>query len=267
MIGRIFPQATVSWRYPWVRRSGPNSQLIEPLLALVVAPNGGNPDRIPDEDSQSIAFDVTNLFDANRFSGTDRVEGGQRVIYGIRTGVFGELGGASTLTIGQSIRFRESNPFPSGTGLEDQISDFVANLQITPNRFMNFLYKTRFDHDSLRSRRTEITTSVGPPALNANINYVFFDRTSGFPDREEATVSLKSQLTEQWSAQMQTQRDLTTEGGTLSYGASLVYECDCMDFELVYARTFTSDRDIPRVESLTFRVTFKSLGQIGSSVF
>lgn len=267
VVGRIFPQATVSWRYPWVRRSGPNSQIFEPLLALVVAPNGGNPDRIPDEDSQSIAFDETNLFDANRFSGTDRVEGGQRVVYGIRTGVFGELGGASTLTVGQSIRFRESSLFPSGTGLEDQISDIVANLQITPNRFMDLLYKTRFDHDSLRARRTEIAASVGPRALKADLNYVFFDRTSGFADREEVTVSLRSALTEQWSAQMQTRRDLTAEGGTLSYGAALVYECDCMNFELVYNRTFTSDRDIPRVESLTFRVTFKSLGQIGSSVF
>lgn len=267
VVGRIFPQAVVSWRYPWIRRSGPNSQLFEPLMALVVAPNGGNPERIPDEDSQSIAFDETNLFDANRFSGTDRVEGGQRVVYGIRTGVFGELGGASTLTVGQSFRFRKPSPYPLGTGLEDQLSDIVANLQITPNRFLNLLYKTRFDHDSLSARRTEISATVGPSALTADLNYVFFDRTSGFADREEVTASLKSKLTDQWSARMQTRRDLTTEGGTLSYGASLVYECDCMDFELVYGRTFTSDRDIPRVESLTFRVTFKSLGQIGSSVF
>ena len=267
VVGRIFPQAIVSWRYPWVRRSGPNSQTFEPLMALVLAPNGGNPEKIPDEDSQSVAFDETNLFAANRFSGTDRVEGGQRFVYGIRTGVFGELGGASTLTVGQSIRFRKSNPFPSGTGLEDQFSDIVANLQITPNRFMNLLYKTRFDHDSLRARRTEIAASIGPPALKADIDYVFFDRTSGFADREEVTASLQSKLTEEWSAQVQTRRDLTAEGGTLSYGASLVYQCDCMDFELVYNRTFTSDRDIPRVESLTFRVTFKSLGQIGTSVF
>ena len=267
VVGRAFPQAIVSWRYPWVRRSGPNSQIFEPLLALVVAPNGGNPEDIPDEDSQSIAFDETNLFDANRFSGTDRVEGGQRVVYGIRTGVFGGLGGASTLTVGQSFRFRESNPFPVGTGLEDQLSDIVANLQIAPNRFWNLLYKTRFDHNSLRARRTEISAAVGPPALSADLNYVFFDRTGEFPDREEVTASLKSKLTDQWSARMQTRRDLTAEGGTLSYGASLVYECDCMNFELVYGRTFTSDRDIPRVESLTFRITFKSLGQIGSSVF
>lgn len=267
VVGRVFPQAVVNWRYPWVRRSGPNSQIFEPLLALVVAPNGGNPERIPDEDSQSVAFDETNLFAANRFSGTDRVEGGQRIVYGFRTGVFGERGGASTLAVGQSIRFRESSPFPSGTGLEDQISDIVANLQIAPNRFMNLLYKTRFDHDSLRARRTEITASVGPPALAADINYVFFDRTSGFADREEVTASLRSKLTDQWSARIHTRRDLTTEGGTLSYGGSLVYDCDCMNFELVYARTFTTDRDIPRVESLLFRVTFKSLGQIGTSVF
>ena len=267
VVGRIFPQATLSWRYPWIRRSGPNGQLFEPLLALIVAPNGGNPDKIPDEDSQSIAFDETNLFAPNRFSGTDRVEGGQRMVYGFRTGVFGELGGSSTLTVGQSFRFRESNPYPLGTGLEDQLSDIVASLQIKPNKFTSLLYKTRFDHDSLRARRTEISAAIGPPALNLDLNYVFFDRTSGFADREEVTAALKSRLTDQWSAQIQTQRDLTSEGGTLSYGGSLVYECDCMNFEIIYRSTFTTDRDIPSDESLTLRVTFKSLGQIESSVF
>lgn len=265
--GRVFPQATLSWRYPWVRRSGPTSQVIEPLTALVVAPNGGNPDKIPNEDSRSVAFDETNLFDASRFSGTDRVEGGQRVVYGLRTGFFGEKGGSSTLVVGQSYRLRESTPFPTGSGLEDQMSDIVASLQISPTPFIDLLYKTRIDHDTFRARRTELSTSIGPPALSLDLDYVLFDRNDVFADREEVTGGISSQITDLWSARVQTRRDLTTEGGTLSYGGSLVYECDCMNFELVYKRTFTRDRDVPPIESLLFRITLKSLGQFGSSVF
>lgn len=265
--GRVFPQAIVSWRYPWVRRSGANSQIIEPLTALILAPNGANPESIPDEDSQSVAFDETNLFAANRFAGTDRVEDGQRVVYGLRTGFFGENGGSTTLVVGQSYRFRKSSPFPSGSGLEDQLSDIVASLQITPTPFIDLLYKTRFDHDSFRARRTELSTVIGPPALRLDLDYVFFDRTSVFGDREEVTAGLSSQITDQWSTRVETRRDLTTEGGTLSYGGALVYECDCMNFELLYERTFTRDRDVPPIESLKFRITLKSLGQFGSSVF
>jgi LPS-assembly protein len=266
--GRLFPQAIVSWRYPWARRAGTSSQIIEPLVALVVAPNGSNPERIPNEDSQSIAFDETNLFAENRFSGRDRVEDGQRVVYGFRTGFFGDNGGSTTLIIGQSYRFRDSSSFAGGTGLEDQFSDVVASLQITPNRFLDLLYKTRLDSGTFRSRRTELSTAVGPRALKLDLNYVFFDRTAEFAkDREEVVVGLASQITDQWSARVDTRRDLTSEGGTQSYGGTLVYECDCMDFELRYQRTFTRDRDVPPIEALTFQVTLKNLGQFGSSVF
>ena len=264
--GRLFPQATVSWRYPWVRRIGSSSQILEPLTALVLAPNGGNPSNIPNEDSQSTEFDETNLFSANRFSGTDRVEGGQRVVYGLRTGFYGGSGGATTLIVGQSYRFRKSSPFDNGSGLEDQLSDIVASLQISPGRFFDLLYKTRFDKDSLRSRRTEISTTAGPRALKLDLNYVFFDRTLEFADREEVTVGLTSDITDQWSARIDKRRDLTSNGGTLSYGASLFYECDCMNFELKYNRNFTRDRDIPPTDSLTFRLIFKSLGQVSSAV-
>lgn len=96
---------------------------------------------------------------------------------------------------------------------------------------------------------------------------MFFDKTNEFADREEATVALTSQLTERWSAQVDTRRDLTSEGGALSYGAALRYECDCMDFELNYRRDFTQDRDVPPTESLIFRITLKSLGQVSSAVF
>ena len=94
--GRLFPQASLTWRYPWVRTARGASQILEPLAALIIAPNGGNPSEIPNEDSLSVEFDETNLFSANRFSGSDRVEGGQRVVYGLRTGFFGVGGGSST---------------------------------------------------------------------------------------------------------------------------------------------------------------------------
>jgi LPS-assembly protein len=264
--GRVFPQAIVTWRYPWIRKAGTSSQILEPLTALVLSPNGGNPAEIPNEDSRSTEFDETNLFSANRFSGTDRVEGGQRVVYGLRTGLFGSSGGASTLIVGQSYRFRDSSPFENGSGLEDQFSDIVASLQISPGSAFDLLYKTRFDKDSFRARRTEITTIAGPRALKLDLNYVFFDRTAEFADREEVTAGLTSQITERWSGRIDSRRDLTSDGGTLSYGASLIYKCDCMDFELKYRRNFTRDRDVPPTEVLTFRIIFKSLGQLSSAI-
>ncbi|CAN0466551.1 unnamed protein product, partial [Discosporangium mesarthrocarpum] len=60
--GRVFPKLSLNWRYPWVRTVGRSSQVIEPMVTFVTAPNGGNPDKIPNEDSLAFELDETNVF-------------------------------------------------------------------------------------------------------------------------------------------------------------------------------------------------------------
>ncbi len=60
--GRIFPQLTFDWRYPFVRRSPGISQVFEPIFSASIATNSGNDSLIPNEDSLDFQFDETNLF-------------------------------------------------------------------------------------------------------------------------------------------------------------------------------------------------------------
>ena len=80
--GRVFPQVALQWRYPWVRHSGAMTQVVEPVAQVVLAPNGSNPGRIPNADSQEFEFDDANPCSPNRFTGVDRVTSGTRVAYG-----------------------------------------------------------------------------------------------------------------------------------------------------------------------------------------
>lgn len=265
LTGRIFPQLSAEWSYPWVRRGESSGLIIEPLASLILAPNGGNPDRIPNEDSLAVEFDETNLFSANRFPGKDRVEGGSRVVYGLRGGLYGDSGGSSTFMVGQSYQLRENSSFAFGSGLNEQKSDIVGRFTVSPNRFLDLLYKTRVDADNLKAKRTEISAVYGPRLLRGDINYIFFDQTDEFPKREEILAGLSSDITNQWSARVNTRRDLSDNGGTLSWGASIRYNCDCLDFSINYRRTFTRDRDVPPDESIFVRVVFKTLGEFGTT--
>ena len=264
LTGRIFPQLIAEWRYPWIRRGKSSGMSIEPIAALVLAPNGGNPDRIPNEDSLAFELDETNLFSPNRFPGKDRVEGGSRVVYGLRGGAYGDGGGSSTFFVGQSYQFRKNNTFEFGSGLNDHQSDIVGRLTISPNKFLDLLYKTRIDVNNLSAKRTEVSAIYGPRLLRGDINYIFFDQTAEFPEREEIRAGLSSDITDQWSARIDTRRDLSDNGGTLSWGASLRYNCDCLDFSIDYRRTFTQDRDVPPEEIIFVRVIFKTLGEFGT---
>lgn len=265
--GRVFPKISVDWRYPWVRTVGKSSQIIEPIVSIVAAPNGSNPARIPNEDSLAFEFDETNLFERSRFVGTDRVDGGTWAAYGFRAGAFGIGGGSATALFGQSFRIRDDNVYPGNSGLEEHFSDFVGRLLVSPTAYVDLLYKTRLDKDDFRSRRSELGAHIGPRAFRVGIDYTFFDSTDEFPDREEILLTASSALTDSWAIAADTRRDLTSGGGTLSYGASLTYTCDCMSFTIDYRRTFTRDRDVSPDESIIFRISLKSLGELESSVF
>ncbi|WP_340117957.1 LPS assembly protein LptD [Pelagibius sp. 7325] len=262
--GRLFPQFAVKWRYPWVRQDGTVQQVIEPIAQAVFAPNGSNPGDIPNEDSLGFEFDDTNIFELNRFPGRDRVDSGTRFDYGIKwTGTFGDDGSAGAF-LGQSYRLTENHDvYAEGSGLEDKFSDLVGRVQLRPLEDLDFLYRFRLDKDDLQAQRSEVSTSIGPPALKLDLSYFFINDQSGdeFDDREEVTFGIRSQLNENWSVGFSHRRDLQ-EDRALRSAITLGYQDDCFLIEGVAQRTNYSDRELEEDDSVFVRVVFKYLGGI-----
>jgi LPS-assembly protein len=268
--GRLFPQLKLDYRYPFTKTSGKVTQLIEPIAGLVVAPRGNNPADIPNEDSQDIEFDDTNLFSETRFTGVDRVDGGQRVVYGLRGGLYGEGGGSSTAFLGQSYRFNEDSKFSPDTGLNDQLSDVVGRLTISPSNTLDLTYRFRANVEDMDSRRNEVKLGVGSAAkLRLDLSYFFIDAEPGstFADREEIYASLQGGLTQHWSAFAFTRNDLTDNGGFLGVGGGLRYVDECLIFQASLSRRFTYDRDVVPATTILFQFVFKNLGEFQTSAF
>lgn len=267
--GRMVPEVALDWRYPFVRREGPSVyQVVEPIASAIVSPWGGNPDTIPNEDSTDFELDESNLFSTNRFTGLDRVEGGQRLNYGLRWGIFGSRGGNTTVIVGQSYRPKTDDTFASGSGLEDRFSDVVTRLQVTPGENLDLLYRARFSKDNLAARRNELQATVGPSSLRFSGSYVFFDRQeeSEFTAREEVSASLFSQLTRYWRTSLSGVRDLTDDGGMRSASFGLTFENCCFVLDSRFSRSFFQDREIKPTDSITLRLTFKTLGDVQANV-
>ena len=261
--GRLFPQFELSWRYPLVREHETQRELIEPVAALVAGTNGSNPVKIPNEDSQSIEFDDADLFSLNRFPGIDRVDSGQRFDYGLNAGIYGGNGGSLTAFLGQSYRFQKASAFPVGSGLEDQLSDFVGRIDFQPSSIYDILYRFRLDKDKLTPRRHEVAAAVGPPEFRVNGDYLFLteeNTTADFQTREELNIGVSSKVTQYWTVAGQTRQDL--EGGsTLSYRFDGTYEDECFILTGTYMRRLFTDREIKPSNTFLFRFTFKNLGQ------
>jgi len=270
LTGRFFPQAMLKWRYPFMRNAGTTRQIIEPVAALVVSPNGGNPSKIPNEDSRGFEFDDANLFSANRFAGLDRVDGGKRIVYGLGGGVYGDSGGQSTFFFGQSYRLRENDDtFDEGSGLYSQLSDYVGRVRTSPGDYLDLVYRFRLSRTDLGPIRNEVGMTAGPEWLQIQTSYLFFQQTetgSEFGTREEVFVSGRVQLTDYWSFRATHRRDLMTGGGALRTTTGMIYEDECFTFDANFSRSFFRDRDFEETDTVLFRLVFKHLGEIGTAV-
>ena len=267
LTGRIFPQFALQWRYPWVRNSGTTHQVVEPIAQVVVAPNGFNPGEIPNEDSLDLEFDDTNLFSLNRFTGVDRVDSGTRADYGLKWTVTGDEGGWASALVGQSYRITKNSVFEAGSGLEDNFSDIVGRIEIKPTYALDLRYRFRLDKDELKLRRSELDLQVGPPVLNLNIGHTRIDteaRADEFGDRDEINWTLRSRLSQYWSA-FGGQRVNLEDGETRQARIGLTYADECFLIQTVAERNFFADREIEPEDAIFVNIVFKYLGGVSSA--
>ena len=263
--GRIQPQLAADWRYPLVKRTGSITQYFEPRVQLVAAPNGGNPDDIPNEDSQDFEFDETNLFALNRFTGIDRVSGGQRVDYGATVGVYGDGGGSSSLFLGQSYQLQTDDSYPVGSGLDDNLSDIVGALRISPGEHINLVYRFRLDKDNFTPRRNEVGVNITGNGFAVSAAYVSIDSEesdgSVVDSREQIRGSGHYNFADYWTVRGYGIRDLEDDR-TREAGIGLVYSDECIVVDLGYKREFFEDEDLTPDDTILLRVTFKHLGTV-----
>lgn len=264
--GRVHPRLSMMWRYPLARREEASQQIIEPIVMGVISPQGGNPDKIPNEDSRDLEFDDLSLLVEERFTGLDRVETGPRINYALNWSIYGEKTGQVSAFIGQSYRFLEDTLFPEESGLEKDFSDYVGRIFASPGDFLDMSYRFRIDRGSLESRRNEMTLSAGTDLLRLTSDYMFINGSTqsftDYEDREEIGGKLETHLTRYLSAGLYGRHDLTDDGGLVHVGGNLRYEDECLLTDFDVRRNYTHDRDYESGYSLILTVTFKTLGQI-----
>lgn len=266
--GRAFPQAALTWRYPWVRRSGSYTELIEPVVMGAMAPTAGNYARIPNGDSQAFDFNDTDLFVPNRFSGFDLVDTGSRVDYGLRGGIYADNGTAMRFVVGQSYAFQTDTEFLPGSGLTTRLSDVVGRITLTPIQELNLIYRFRLAENDLAMRVQEIAAQLGPPRLNLRLSYTQLAPLASFPEqveRKEAGITLAFAINEYWSADIQEIRDFSNKVDILS-GAGVTYRDECLSFTASLGRTGIQIGDVKPGISVLFTFVFKNLGEFGLHV-
>ncbi|HAJ48256.1 MAG TPA: hypothetical protein DCL54_16910 [Alphaproteobacteria bacterium] len=259
--GRFLPTGGVEWRWPFVRHDGGDFRtIIEPIIQAVMAPYGGNPDEIPNEDSDSFEFDETNLFSINKFPGLDRWESGPRVNAGVRAAAYFSADNFIELLLGQTYRFREDDAFTVESGLRDQQSDFVGRFVFQPDEHIRLVHRFRVDKEDLTFERNEVFIEAQDDDNFAfRATYVNLNQEALVPEaREEIYLDGRVQIANHWYMKAMGRRDLD-EDKMIEARGGLSYEDECSEFGIDLKRRFTRDRDIEPNTSVVFTFRLKGV--------
>lgn len=243
--GRVIPAVSFKWSYPFVRSFGSMRQTVEPIVEAVWSESFGSKNT-PNEDSLSFEFDDTNLFGFNRSAGLDQVEEGARLNYGVNFGFYGSDGGYTSLLVGQSLYENGDTGFNQGSGLENQISDYVARLQIQPNEYFSYTQRVRIDEDDLAIARHELDLRFGTQKNWFELGYLSLadDQADiGLESRHEVTVAGRMELAKFWSTYGEYRRDLE-QNDSIEALVGFEYLDECFGFALEIKREYTRDRDV-----------------------
>jgi lipopolysaccharide assembly outer membrane protein LptD (OstA) len=115
---RYMATAGLEARWPVLFSTASATHVLEPVGQIFARPDERYAETlgIPNEDAQSAAFDATSLFDRDKFSGYDRIEGGTRANLRLRyTGTFSNGWTAHALG-GQSYHLAGLNSMRRGSG-------------------------------------------------------------------------------------------------------------------------------------------------------
>jgi LPS-assembly protein len=274
---RYMATAGLEWRWPVLFTSINSTHVIEPAAQVFARPDeqyiGGL--GIPNEDAQSFVFDAATLFERDKFSGYDRMEGGTRVNVGVRySGVYSN-GVTTNAIMGQSYQVGGENSFAAPdlvnvgaySGLETATSDYVGLAGFaTPYGFSSSV-SARLDEQTFEIRRAELKAGLSgtlPISLTAKFAYIQAQPLYGFPDdREELSLGGSARILENWRLFASGTYDFESEILSTS-AAGFAYDDECFSYMMTYTEN-TNTVTEEKTTSIGFNISFRTIGDFGSN--
>lgn len=257
--GRVIPEVELGWSYPLINEYEPGkSLLLEPVVSFVASPPQSDSNKIPNEDSQVLEYNDTNVFDASHYPGYDLVETGARANYGMR-GIwqFSEEDDFNFL-IGQNFRAGSEDTFPFSNDPDENFSDYIARMGLRMGDWLDTHYRVRFDQAAISARRQEFNTILTLDPVLLQVDYLNLNADPFLGDRQEIFGYGTLALDENWSLMAGARRDLENSKMINALGG-FQYQDECFTLFANIARNFIIDRDVQPGTSFVLRLQLKNL--------
>ena len=239
---------------PMIKKSKNYQKILKPKFSLKISPENDK-----NINNQFNKLNVDNIYNLERISSSDTVEGGISLTYGNEF-IVSDLKNANEILsfkFANNIRIKENNNLPRNNQLSAKTSNFFGKVSYSPNKILNTKYEF-----SMKNNLQEISYENIGTELNLNNFVTSFDYLNENNTSEKNSyISNKSTyfIDESKNISFSTRKNKKTN---LTEYYNLIYEYrnDCLKASLEYNKDYYNDRDIKPKENIFFKLTFVPFG-------
>ncbi|ETS11643.1 LPS-assembly protein LptD [Bartonella quintana] len=267
--------AGLELRYPFLITLDSSTHIIEPTAQIFIRNDEQYIGQVPNEDAQSFVFDATTLFQRDKFSGYDRIEGGTRANIGLRySGNFNHDWSLYGL-FGQSFHLAGKNSFAEkdfvnvgiNSSLEATRSDYVAMFGANHKSGFSLETRERFDKKTGKIRHSEIEASQKWQNFWVAVQYAYIASQPDheYPqERQEISFQTGLKLANYWSINSHAGYDLVSST-FVKRGISLSYANECFGLTFGYQQVTNPGEKTP-LQNFNFSLSLRTIVDIEKKI-
>jgi LPS-assembly protein len=238
--------------FPLKKETEDYKNILTPKISFKYSPN--KTENISKENKR---LDINNIFNLNRISSSDTVEGGTSITYGLEFEKLINDRSFFESKIANVQRLKVDNNLPRNNNLGAKTSDIIGEINFYPNDIFNISYDFSIDENISDSNYEMINAEIKLNQFSTSFEYLNQNNSlvnnSYLSNRTEYKINnTKSFIYEG--------RENKTTGQVEFYNLIYQYENDCLRAAIEYNKNYYNDRDFKPEENIFFKVTLIPFG-------
>ena len=242
--------------YPLIKENKNNRKLFEPKLSLKYSPG-----HTKDISNNTYKLDVNNIFNLDRISSNETLEGGLSLAYGsdyilTKKNTKKEF---FSLKLANNLRLKKNDDLEKDNQIGAKTSNFFGEVKYSPLSFLNTTYYLSTKNNLTDINYQNLIAELKISNFTNTIDYLRKDegKNSYFLNKTSYNFNESNNLT--FSTRQNLKTDLTEY-----YNLIYQYKNDCLAASIEYNKEYYNDRDIKPDESVFLKLTIIPFGTTSS---
>ncbi len=244
---------------PVIKETDKYKKIIKPKVSLKISPNN-NTKNISKNVNR---LDVNNIYNLNRLSSNDTLEGGLSLAYGNEFVISEKdnLNEIFSFKLANNLRLNKNEDLPKNNQMGAKTSNFLSELTYNPNKFLKTKYITSTKNNFYDINYENFSTEIKINNFVTTFDYLNENDTD---DKNSYLLNTTKYSFNKFNNISFSTRENKKTDLTEYYKLMYQYKSDCLSASIEYNKDYYSDRDIKPEESIFFKLTIIPFGQTSS---